>query len=61
VNLEKVSSPHFPNLQMVSPKPDFLAAQVCRYVCPSLLDLHKQISSMHTNCSWIWNCWHVSV
>lgn len=55
-----ISSPHFPTLQMVRPIPDFLAAQVCRYGCPSLLDLHKQISNTHINCTWVWNCWQVS-
>ena len=40
VNLEEVStiasSPYFPNLQMVSPIPDFLAAQVMYVRVPFL-------------------------
>jgi len=65
VNLEKisniVSSPQFPTLHTVSPITDFLAAQVCRYSCPSLRELCEQISNMHINYTSVWNCWHVSV
>ena len=35
--------------------------QCCAYRCPSLLDLCKQISNMHTNCTQVWSCLHINV
>ena len=39
----------------------FWQLQCCTYRCPSSLDLCKQISNMHTNCTQVRSCLHINV